>query len=159
MTLDAASPVIVLVGHSGVGKSTLGAPLAQALGYTFFDVDDEIQDLPDHVTYDAKLRRTIIAQLARRPRTVIAAGCEDFSDEIMDSEIKHRVLSVCLKADAATRPGRTRIVYTSFYSLSSAEQDAVLEGADLIVSLGSLPIPEATRLLVDSVAAVLPRSH
>ncbi len=35
---------IYLVGYMGAGKSTLGKALAQALGYKFFDTDDQIEN-------------------------------------------------------------------------------------------------------------------
>jgi shikimate kinase len=36
------SESIVLIGMAGVGKSTVGVPLAKALGFDFIDVDDYI---------------------------------------------------------------------------------------------------------------------
>jgi shikimate kinase len=36
------SESIVLIGMAGVGKSTVGVPLANALGFNFIDVDDYI---------------------------------------------------------------------------------------------------------------------
>ncbi len=41
----AGPPPIALVGLRGAGKSTIGPPLAEALGLTFLELDDRIQDL------------------------------------------------------------------------------------------------------------------
>ena len=74
---------IVIIGMAGVGKSTIGTVLAQALGYDFLDVDSyifqkegrRIQELIDSVGEEAFL------QLEKRhmleiplPRMVVAPG-------------------------------------------------------------------------------------
>jgi len=38
------SESIVLIGMAGVGKSTVGSSLAQALGFDFIDLDDYIAE-------------------------------------------------------------------------------------------------------------------
>ena len=74
---------IVIIGMAGVGKSTIGMVLAQALGYDFLDVDNyifqkegkRIQELIDSVGEEAFLdlekRRMLEIPL---PRMVVAPG-------------------------------------------------------------------------------------
>jgi len=74
---------IVIIGMAGVGKSTIGSALAQALGFGFLDVDGyilqkdgkRIQEIIDSVGEEAFLqlekRRMFEIQL---PRVVVAPG-------------------------------------------------------------------------------------
>ena len=75
---------IALVGMMGCGKSTLGAPLAQALGAPFCDLDEEIErfegrSIPDifAASGDAGFRLCETAALKRAlssPPCVLATG-------------------------------------------------------------------------------------
>ncbi|WP_151974566.1 shikimate kinase [Erythrobacter sp. EC-HK427] len=166
MAIDESNSVIVLVGHSGVGKSTLGPTLAEALNYNFFDVDAEIASISDGGSNGLSTRRGLLQGLSRCNQSVIAAGYEDFSDEIMGPQIKERVFSVWIKAAPNERLGKTVIGHlfspaslTSFNAISRLEQDKLFSFADLTVSIGSLDIPEASKLLIDTVKAALPLRH
>ena len=75
---------LFLVGPMGSGKSTVGKHLADLLGFTFIDSDDEIErragaDIPwiFDVEGEAGFRRresAVLEELAQRNETVIATG-------------------------------------------------------------------------------------
>ena len=75
---------LFLVGPMGSGKSTVGKHLADLLGLTFIDSDDEIErragaDIPwiFDVEGEAGFRRresAVLEELAQRNETVIATG-------------------------------------------------------------------------------------
>lgn len=75
---------IFLVGPMGAGKSTVGRQLAEALGYTFKDSDNEIQrrtgvDIPTIFEFEGEAgfrarERTIIEDLVTEERIVLATG-------------------------------------------------------------------------------------
>lgn len=75
---------IYLVGPMGAGKSTVGRQLAEALGYTFKDSDNEIQrrtgvDIPTIFEFEGEAgfrarERTIIEDLVTEERIVLATG-------------------------------------------------------------------------------------
>ncbi|TXD42997.1 hypothetical protein FRC96_02285 [Lujinxingia vulgaris] len=81
---DHHTPPILLVGHRGVGKSTLGRLAASRLGRPFFDLDDVIAEqsgttIDDLVARDIESFRTIEARTARTLTAqtnapIIAAG-------------------------------------------------------------------------------------
>jgi 3-dehydroquinate synthase len=82
----AAAPVqqIVLVGLSGVGKSTVGALLAQRLGWPLLDTDDLVRERHGLTAADLivargepafrALEREAVAEAVRRTPAVIATG-------------------------------------------------------------------------------------
>ena len=70
------TPAIYLVGFMGSGKTTIGAALADELGWTFYDLDKEIEAAA-HLTIpeiferqgEAEFRRREHEALSRRVRT------------------------------------------------------------------------------------------
>jgi shikimate kinase len=88
------SPIICLVGFMGCGKSTVGRLLAERLGWTFVDLDDEIErragrSIPDIFEGDGEPRFRNLEQealeeqcsLAQRGRArVVALGGGAFAD-------------------------------------------------------------------------------
>ncbi|RDV38491.1 hypothetical protein DV096_06640 [Bradymonadaceae bacterium TMQ3] len=79
-----SAPPVLLVGHRGVGKSTLGRLAASQLGRPFFDLDDVIarqthtaiadlifRDIQNFRTVEANTARTLVA---RQNAPIIAAG-------------------------------------------------------------------------------------
>lgn len=96
---------IVIIGMAGVGKSTIGTVLAQALGYDFLDVDDyifqkegkRIQELIDSVGEEEFL------QLEKRhmfgiplPRMVVAPGGSIIYHSDLMEYLKENVVLVYL---------------------------------------------------------------
>ena len=78
-----ALPCVILIGMAGSGKSTIGARLAQEMGWALLDSDSllealygcRLQDLTDAIPRDAFLdvECTVICAI-RAQRTVIATG-------------------------------------------------------------------------------------
>jgi shikimate kinase len=75
---------IVLAGFMGSGKTTVGARLAERLGWRFLDLDREIErrdgrGVPDIFAESGeahfrRLETAALAELLREPRTVLALG-------------------------------------------------------------------------------------
>ena len=110
---------IALVGLMGVGKSSVGRRLANALELPFRDADSEIEaaagrSIPDIFTDlgEPAFRegeRRVIARLLEQPAHVLATGGGAFMNLETRALIKARAVSVWLKADLeilARRVGR-----------------------------------------------------
>ena len=110
---------IALVGLMGVGKSSVGRRLANALGLPFRDADAEVEsaagrsipeifaDLGEPAFRDGE--RRVIGRLLEGPPHVLATGGGAFMNPETRALIKDRALSVWLKADLevlARRIGR-----------------------------------------------------
>ena len=110
---------IALVGLMGVGKSSVGRRLANALGLPFRDADTEVEtaagrsiseifaDLGEPAFRDGE--RRVIARLLEGPPHVMATGGSAFMSQETRTLIKARAVSVWLKADLdvlARRVGR-----------------------------------------------------
>ena len=100
---------IALVGLMGVGKSTIGRRLAQALELPFRDADQEIEaaagrSIPEIFAErgEAEFRageRRVIGRLLQEPRHVLATGGGAFMDPQTRGLMKERAITVWLKAD------------------------------------------------------------
>jgi shikimate kinase len=110
---------IALVGLMGVGKSSVGRRLANALGLPFRDADSEVEaaagrsipeifaDLGEAAFRDGE--RRVIGRLLEGPPHVLATGGGAFMSPETRALIKERALSIWLKADLevlARRVGR-----------------------------------------------------
>lgn len=110
---------IALVGLMGVGKSSVGRRLANALGLPFRDADAEVEaaagrsipeifaELGEPAFRDGE--RRVIARLLEGPPHVLATGGGAFMNETTRELIKAHAISVWLKADLdvlARRVGR-----------------------------------------------------
>lgn len=110
---------IALVGLMGVGKSSVGRRLANALGLPFRDADAEVEaaagrsipeifaDLGEPAFRDGE--RRVIGRLLEGPPHVLATGGGAFMSPETRALIKERALSIWLKADLevlARRIGR-----------------------------------------------------
>lgn len=75
---------IILIGYRGVGKSTVGRLLAERLGWTFVDADEELETRAGSTIADIFRREgetgfrdreaAVLADLVIRPNQVIATG-------------------------------------------------------------------------------------
>jgi shikimate kinase len=100
---------IALVGLMGVGKSTVGKKLAEAIGAPFVDSDDEIvkaaklsvQEIFDRHG-EAEFRRgerRVIERLLNGPPIVLATGGGAFMDPDTRALLKEKATTVWLRAD------------------------------------------------------------
>ncbi len=114
------SPGIFIVGFMGCGKSTVGRALSKKMGWTFVDLDDEIERIagkPIPTIFDDQGEDafrdyehqavTEQANLAQRgqPR-VVALGGGTFAYERNRSVLEFAGVSIWLDADADTLWGR-----------------------------------------------------
>jgi shikimate kinase len=102
---------IVLVGLMGVGKSSVGRRLANALGVPFRDADSEVEaaagrsipeifsELGEPAFRDGE--RRVIARLLDGPPHVLATGGGAFMSPETRALIKQKAVSVWLKTDLA----------------------------------------------------------
>jgi shikimate kinase len=110
---------IALVGLMGVGKSSVGRRLANALELPFRDADAEVETAAGRSISDifAELgeeafregERRVIARLLDQPPHVLATGGGAFMNDQTRALIKGKAISVWLKADLdvlARRVGR-----------------------------------------------------
>ena len=100
---------IALVGLMGVGKSSVGRRLANALGLPFRDADAEVEaaagrsiseifaELGEAAFRDGE--RRVIARLLEGPPHILATGGGAFQNPETRALIKARAVSVWLKAD------------------------------------------------------------
>ncbi|HKR89462.1 MAG TPA: shikimate kinase [Phenylobacterium sp.] len=110
---------IALVGLMGVGKSSVGRRLANALGMAFRDADAEVEAAAGRSIADIfaelgeaefrKGERRVIARLLEEAPHVLATGGGAFMDPDTRALIKAKAVSVWLKTDLevlARRIGR-----------------------------------------------------
>jgi shikimate kinase len=101
---------VVLVGMMGAGKTAVGKRLAQRLGFTFRDADQEIEvaaqktiseifQTDGEAFFRDKERRIIARLLAEDDRLVLATGGGAFMNEETRQTIKERGVSIWLKAE------------------------------------------------------------
>lgn len=103
---------IVLIGLMGVGKTTVGRRLAQALDWPFRDADEEIERAAGRTVSEifddfgeAGFRegeRKVIARLLEEPPMVLALGGGAFVDPDTRALVKAHACSIWLQADVET---------------------------------------------------------
>ena len=106
---DLGARTIALVGLMGVGKSTIGRRLAQALELPFRDADQEIEQAAGRTISDifaergeAEFRageRRVIGRLLQEEPHVLATGGGAFMDPQTRALLKEKAVTVWLKAD------------------------------------------------------------
>jgi shikimate kinase len=166
---------IALVGLMGVGKSSVGRRLANALGVPFRDADAEVEAAAGRSVADifselgeAAFRegeRRVIARLLDQPPHVLATGGGAFMNPETRKLIKARAVSVWLKTDLevlarrvsrkATRPliaGRDPLEVLT----AQAEQRYPIYGeADLVLETGDAPHHQTVDQLIQALSAYL----
>jgi shikimate kinase len=115
--LSIARP-IVLIGLMGAGKTTVGRRLAQRLGLSFVDADEEIETAAGMTVSEIFERfgepyfrdgeRRVIARLIDGTPKVIATGGGAFMNEQTRALILERATAVWLEADIETLVERVR---------------------------------------------------
>lgn len=109
---------LVLVGMMGVGKSSVGRRLAQALDLPFVDADKEIEEAANRSiveifeTYgEAHFRdgeKRVIQRLLTEGPQVLATGGGAFMNEETRAEIAARGISIWLDAELSVLIGRVK---------------------------------------------------
>ncbi|MGF7147533.1 shikimate kinase [Sphingomonas zeicaulis] len=169
-------PIIVLVGPTGVGKSTLGPYLAEALDIPFFDVDQSLVRFrrAEPGTAAVARRQAVIDKLLSGGAAVIATGFEDFLPDVAGDRIRQHALSVFIEGQVAERRGSTQLISTTPAAPMSAFRAEPGEGgaaageriaktrafalpsdvyraADIVVDIGSLPVQLSAYCLIRAV--------
>ncbi len=109
---------LVLVGMMGVGKSSVGRRLAQALDLPFVDADKEIEEAANRSiveifeTYgEAHFRdgeKRVIQRLLTEGPQVLATGGGAFMNEETRAEIADKGISIWLDAELSVLIGRVK---------------------------------------------------
>lgn len=100
---------VALVGLMGVGKSTVGRRLAEVLGATFVDSDDEIEKAAGLTVQEIFARhgeaefrrgeRRVIERLVSGPPIILATGGGAYMDPETRALLKEKAVTFWLKAD------------------------------------------------------------
>jgi gluconokinase len=158
--------VIVLMGVTGSGKSTVGKLLARQLGWRFFDGDDfhppdNIGKLRRGVALDEKdrkpwlraIRECIKAMIDRRTDSVMACSALKHSHRRM-LRVGEGVVFVYLKADSGLVRERLKARAGHFMnpSLVQSQFDALEEPEEALQIDASLPAREIVRRIRDQLA-------
>ena len=166
---------IALVGLMGVGKSSVGRRLANALDLPFRDADHEIEtaagrSIPDIFAEMGEPafregERRVIARLLEDPPHVLATGGGAFMNDETRRLIKEKAVSVWLKADLdilARRIGRkdTRPLVSGKDPLAVLTELAetrypIYAEADIMVETGDTPHHVAVDQILRALAAHL----
>lgn len=107
-----ASYPIALIGHMGVGKTTIGRRLAKRLGREFYDSDEEIERasgrtiagyFKDHGEAAFREGETrVINRLLEKDNVIVATGGGAFINETTRAILLDKALTVWLRADFET---------------------------------------------------------
>jgi shikimate kinase len=166
---------IALVGLMGVGKSSVGRRLANALDLPFRDADHEIEtaagrSIPDIFAEMGEPafregERRVITRLLEDPPHVLATGGGAFMNDETRRLIKEKAVSVWLKADLdilARRIGRkdTRPLVSGKDPLAVLTELAesrypIYAEADIMVETGDTPHHVAVDQILRALAAHL----
>jgi shikimate kinase len=159
---------IALVGLMGVGKSSVGRRLAQALGLPFRDADTEIEAAAGRSISDifsmfgeAAFRdgeRRVIARLLEEPPHVLATGGGAFAQEATRTLLKTKALTVWLKADlevlarrVARRDHRPLLIGKDPMEVLLThvrDRYPAFEQADIVVETGDTPHQVAVEAVI-----------
>jgi shikimate kinase len=101
--------LIYLTGFMGSGKSTIGPILANTLGYSFFDIDAEIEKatgkrIPEIFAesgerYFREVERQLLLTVSENKETVVSLGGGTIANDANVALIKSTGILVYLKAD------------------------------------------------------------
>lgn len=162
-----AGRTIALVGMMGVGKSTIGRKLADSLGMSFVDSDEEIEraaGLSVQEIFDRhgelefrRGERRVIERLLGGPPIVLATGGGAYMDAGTRELMKARAVTVWLKTDLdvlwkrvsrrETRPLLKRDNPRQVLADLDAARAPVYALADIVVKTGDGPASEAVEAI------------
>ena len=167
---------IALVGLMGVGKSSIGRRLANALGMPFRDADLEIEAAAGSSISEifAKFgeaafrdgERRVVARLLDSPPHVLATGGGAFSDTETRRLIRAKAVSIWLKADLEVLANRVRKRDTRPLLIGKEPMDVLrvqardrypaFAEADITIETGESPHHVAVEAIVKALAARAP---
>jgi shikimate kinase len=180
MTVSTApfSKTIALVGLMGVGKSSIGRRLANALAMPFRDADHEIEaaagcsvsEIFDKFG-EAAFRdgeRRVIARLLGAPPHVLATGGGAFNDPETRRLIRANAVSIWLRADLEVLAARVRKRDTrplvigkepiDVLRVQARDRYPTFAEADLVVDTGESPHHITVDAIVRALASHAPAS-
>jgi XRE family aerobic/anaerobic benzoate catabolism transcriptional regulator len=157
LATPAKPTVIALVGLRGAGKSTVGPLLAEALGRTFVELDEQIQELSGLAVseifemhgedyYRDAERRALTQLLAAGAPLVVAVSGGAVTDPALLSLLRERTLLVWLQATPQQHMQRV---------LSQGDRRPMADRPDAMAELRTLlrarhPLYAQARLTVDT---------
>jgi shikimate kinase len=165
---------IALVGMMGVGKSTVGRKLAEALAAHFVDSDEEIEkaagltikeifDLHGEPEFRRGERR-VIERLLNGPPIVLATGGGAYMDATTRALLKEKATTVWLRADLDliwkrvnrrdTRPLLKRENPRQVLADLLAARAPLYAEADLTVESGEGPASDAVKTICEALGYV-----
>jgi shikimate kinase len=165
---------IALVGMMGVGKSTVGRKLAEALAAHFVDSDEEIEkaagltikeifDLHGEPEFRRGERR-VIERLLNGPPIVLATGGGAYMDATTRALLKEKATTVWLRADLDliwkrvnrrdTRPLLKRENPRQVLAELLAVRAPLYAEADLTVESGEGPASDAVKTICETLGYV-----
>lgn len=174
--LPLGARTIVLVGLMGAGKTAVGRRLAGLLGLPFIDADQEIEQAAGCSIAEIferfgepafrDVERRVIRRLLEGPRVVLATGGGAFMDEATRRLIRHKSLSVWLRA---TLPLLLKRVAGRTHRplLNSGDPSAILERlmtlrhpvyaeADIVIDSKDEPVDAMVERLAATIAQHAP---
>lgn len=165
---------IFLVGPMGTGKTTIGAQLARATGYSFVDADHELEqrtgatvslifDIEGEVGFRERERR-LIDELTSREGIVLATGGGAVLDPNNRRCLSERGFVVYLRTPVDTLVERTRydtsrpLLRTAdpartLREIIAAREPLYLEIADLVLDTGKFSVKQVIRRIMSSQAS------
>jgi shikimate kinase len=163
---------ITLIGMPGSGKSTLGARLAQRLGYRFIDGDaiiessgKRLQEIIDRDGEEEFLRieEAELLKLAGQGQVFAPGGSCVLSPRAMDHlrglslvvflDLSLPLLETRLGTDAMTRRGIVGLRWMDLAQLYEIRRPLYLRYAHIRVSLDARPIPECLEIVLALIQA------
>ncbi len=103
--------IIVLIGMMGSGKTTVGKSLANSLGYSFFDIDEEIEKTENKKIsqifeengeqYFRKIEAEKIKEFIKKEETVLSLGGGAFEKKETQDLLKDTI-TIYLKTNPTT---------------------------------------------------------
>ena len=104
--------LVVLIGMMGCGKTTVGKILAEMLGYTFIDLDKEIENREKKniskifndfgEQYFREIEKEMIREFSVLSKTVVSLGGGAFQDVETQKILKTNSVIIYLKATSGT---------------------------------------------------------
>jgi gluconokinase len=163
-----APAVILVMGITGSGKTTVGRALANRLGYAFVEADDyhspsNVARMSAGVPLDdaargpwlRDVRRAVTERVGGGGRVVLACSAlrETYRDVLLDGLPDHAIVYLEVDRETAERRLRGRVGHFMPPSLVESQIESLDEPLGAILVVPSTPLPR----LVDDVIEALER--